>query len=66
MDLQNHHSINPLPTRKGQEVTAWIWHYSNIEIISRDDSKTYEKAITKGLLHAKIPSFNIPICFSTE
>ncbi len=48
VDLKTNQPIDLLPTRVGKDVTAWIKQYPNIEIISRDGSKTYAKAISKA------------------
>lgn len=36
-----------MPSREAEDVTVWLKQYPNIELISRDGSKTYVKAITE-------------------
>lgn len=44
-DLRTGRPIDLLPTRKQEEVTCWIKNHPNIQLISRDGSTIYRKAI---------------------
>lgn len=48
IDLQTNQPLDLLPTREGNDVTTWLKQYPNIELVSRDGSRTYAKAITEA------------------
>lgn len=48
IDLKTNKPIDLLNTRKQQEVTEWLEARPHIELITRDGSKTYAKAVTKA------------------
>ncbi|WP_331428874.1 transposase [Domibacillus enclensis] len=45
VDLTSHQLLDILPTRNKEDVTAWLKQYPEIQVVSRDGSKTYAKAI---------------------
>lgn len=51
IDIETHRIIDLIPSRDCDEVVKWLKSYPNIQIVSRDGSITYKKAIT--LAHPK-------------
>lgn len=48
IDLKTNQPIDLLNTRKQQDVTQWLKARPNIELITRDGSKTYAKAVAEA------------------
>ena len=48
VDLETHRIIDLIPTRKTEEVRAWLATYPNIEVISRDGAQIYANASEKS------------------
>ena len=46
VDIENHRVIDMLPSREACDVTEWLKTYPNLQIVSRDGSQVYRKAIT--------------------
>jgi hypothetical protein len=51
IDIETHRVIDLIPSRDCEEVVNWLKSYPNLQVISRDGSITYKKAIT--LSHPK-------------
>ena len=47
VDLQSHKLIDMLESRELADVALWLTEYPNIQIVSRDGSRTYASAINK-------------------
>ncbi|MEC1747884.1 transposase [Schinkia azotoformans] len=45
-DLTTGHPIAMLPSRKKEDVTAWLNEHPSVKLVSRDGSHTYQKAIS--------------------
>ncbi|MEM8831569.1 MAG: ISL3 family transposase [Cyanobacteria bacterium P01_G01_bin.19] len=48
VNLETNQPIGLLPDRKAETLTAWLEKHPGIEVLSRDRSKTYKSAMTKG------------------
>ena len=48
VDLETHQPIALLADRKAETLTEWLQTHPGIEILSRDRSKIYKKAMTEG------------------
>jgi hypothetical protein len=48
VDLEHHQPIALLPDRKAQTLTDWLQAHPGIEVLSRDRSKTYKRAMSEG------------------
>ena len=48
IDLQTKRPIDLLETRNQIPVTKWLKNHPEIELITRDGSKTYAKAVTEA------------------
>lgn len=48
VDLETHQPITLLSNRESETVTKWLEEYPDVEIISRDRSKAYEKGARNG------------------
>lgn len=46
IDIQTHRVIDLISSRDCEEVTSWLKSYPNLQVVSRDGSITYKKAIT--------------------
>jgi len=46
IDIESHKIIDMINSRDYEEVTSWLKEFPNLEIVSRDGSLTYKKAIT--------------------
>src|SRR5665648_312241 len=46
IDIETHRVIDLIPTRDCEEVAKWLKSYPNLQVVSRDGSITYKKAIT--------------------
>jgi len=51
-DLEDHTIIDLLPDRTASTVAAWLRQQPQVEIVSRDRSPEYARAITEGAPHA--------------
>lgn len=51
IDIETHRVIDLIPSRDCEEVAKWLKSYPNLQVVSRDGSITYKKAIT--LSHPK-------------
>ena len=51
IDIETHRVIDLIPSRDCEEVVKWLKSYPNLQVVSRDGSITYKKAIT--LSHPK-------------
>lgn len=52
LDLEQHQPIALLPDRSAQTLVTWLEAHPGIEILSRDRSKTYKGAMTRGAPNA--------------
>nr|WP_198508552.1 transposase [Bacillus xiapuensis] len=43
VDLKTHQPLEVLPTRESEDVTAWLKQHPEIQVVSRDGSKSYCK-----------------------
>lgn len=48
VDLETHQPIELLADRQAETLTDWLQAHPGIEVLSRDRSKTYKKAMTEG------------------
>ena len=48
VDLETHQPIALLSDRKAETLTAWLEAHPGVEVLSRDRSKIYKSAMTKG------------------
>ena len=48
VELETHQPIAILADRKAETLTEWLKAHPGIEVLSRDRSKTYKKAMTEG------------------
>lgn len=48
VDLERRRSIDLLPDREAETLSAWLRAHPGIEIVTRDRSKTYARGITEG------------------
>ena len=48
VDLQSHKLIDMIETREMTDVKSWLAEYPNIQIVSRDGSRSYATAITEA------------------
>lgn len=48
VDLKTHQPIALLADRKAETLIAWLQAHPGVEVLSRDRSKTYKKAMTEG------------------
>lgn len=46
IDIQTHRVIDLIPSRDYKDVVTWLKSYPNLQVIARDGSITYKKAIT--------------------
>jgi len=46
VDIESHRVIDLIPSRDCDEVVKWLKSYPNLQVVSRDGSITYKKAIT--------------------
>lgn len=46
VDIETHRVIDLIPSRDCDEVVKWLKSYPNLQVVSRDGSITYKKAIT--------------------
>jgi len=53
VDLESHHPVELLDSREAEAVIDWLKAHPGIEIISRDRSLEYAKAVTEGAPEAK-------------
>jgi hypothetical protein len=52
IDIESRKIVDMIPSRECEDVTKWLKTYPNIELVSRDGSATYHKAITDALPNA--------------
>lgn len=52
VNLETHQPIALLPDRTAETLTMWLEAHPGIEVLSRDRSKTYKSAMTKGAPNA--------------
>jgi len=52
INLENGKCIDMIETRDVEEVSKWLMTFPNIELVSRDGSTAYKKAITTSHLQA--------------
>lgn len=52
VNLETHQPIALLADRKAETLVEWLQAHPGIEVLSRDRSKTYKKAMTKGAPNA--------------
>ena len=52
IDIESRNIIDMIPSREYDDVKVWLETYPNIELVSRDGSATYHKAITDALPNA--------------
>lgn len=48
VDLETHQPIALLADRKAETLVTWLEAHPGVEVLSRDRSKTYKRAMTKG------------------
>lgn len=48
VDIETHKIIDMIDSRDTQDVTKWLKEFPNLEIVSRDGSVSYRKAITEA------------------
>ena len=48
VDLETHQPMALLADRKAETLVSWLEAHPGIELLSRDRSKTYRKAMTEG------------------
>lgn len=53
VNIETHEIVDMIPSRSIEEVANWLKQYPNIEIVSRDGSVSYKKAIRQALPDAE-------------
>ncbi|WP_431732047.1 ISL3 family transposase [Adonisia turfae] len=48
VNLETHQPIALLPDRKAETLTVWLQDHPGVEVLSRDRSKTYKRAMNEG------------------
>lgn len=46
VDIETHRIIDLIPSRDCEDVAKWLKSYPNLQVVARDGSVTYKKAIT--------------------
>lgn len=52
VDLEHHRVVDLLPDREVDTVAAWLQQHPSIELVSRDRSREFARAIAQGAPHA--------------
>mgnify|MGYP001791166986 FL=1 len=52
VNLETHQPIALLPDRKAETLTVWLQDHPGVEVLSRDRSKTYKRAMNEGAPNA--------------
>jgi hypothetical protein len=51
--LEAHRVVDLLPDRSSSTLTSWLRRHPDVEIVTRDRSTEYTRAVAKGALHAR-------------
>jgi transposase len=51
VDIESRKIIDMIPSREYEDVKVWLETYPNIELVSRDGSATYRKAIKLAIIN---------------
>ncbi|QRO01375.1 ISL3 family transposase [Archangium violaceum] len=53
VDLKKHRVVDLLPDRSASTLAAWLRRHSGVEVIARDRSSEYARAVAEGAPHAQ-------------